>query len=1106
MENGSAPPKPVRIERVCSENCVTTEAVTNRAGEYSLRGNVLDAGAGWIEFRCGGLSMESCHVRATLPGYDSTYVEVVDPLLLKEGRLPDIVLSRHGSQPPPEFTQLPRRARKAWQAGVQAFGAADFAEAENQLREVVRMEPKYVPAWNALGRACQKQKNYTDARDAFARALALAPNSLSTRLLALRLESETQQWETTARMAEELVRLDKTHRYAEAYLHLAVAQGRMNKLEEAERNASEAIRLDNRHELLNAAAIRAEIVEARLQPPSQARIAPKVADVQLNLSTTGHVRLPGGPLALARLAGFAPPKNMDSYFEVYARALVARGASTGGDSVTGFADTLRAYFLAVAGLAELGQPRATGTLIKLSTATPEERQRTERALRLLGLTLTAADGGERVRFSEEQPERVRHPVARVLGLDIVGLMDALKAGRPFEFEIVNSEAPVLGGDAWLGLSPEAAQLPGGVAEAFARDARLAKTYAGLSAAGSAASTALVTHAGLLALLGRDAEMLFQHGAALRMQDGVVLLPGGQNSADAWAAVAGKAPRDPGAFFLALLEKDRGRLISFYSTLQRMDARRATLLTATPERLKALYATYAVADAGLYAHCPVNDERLKEFVAAGVGLRRALAAITELEDKREAPLDAVSLELLRTHYAEWRPLWPYFERFKRLDADDFRALERFETVVRGATPGRRQTLLGAWYSLVELSSDASAFRAACKQLAEGRLPVELFKSVLPDTPVPTTLDEAARVLVERTYAARLDPRMLLRLEYPRVALRHVFASGGHVFEDTRFEPSNGEEGSRFGGGLMRLEEVGRPLARVPASATWRETDPLGPAPVESFAKAEPQELVFRSDVGLVEVYATVRDARGHYVDDLKAGDFAVVENGEKLSVRAFENAQSEITCALVLDSTMSMHQALPMLKNSALRLISELRTNDLAGGYTFSNTLVGTGQYTRDKLDARRAVVAMEARGETALYDALVGVLHELAARPGKKALVVFTDGNDNVSTLSLETAGKRARLAGIPLFAVAQGEALNDRVLLAKLESIAALSGGMCFRVRYARDVEAVFGRIAKELSHGYLISVSPHAGEPGAWHSIAVETPRAKNLEVRSRQGYYVP
>jgi Ca-activated chloride channel family protein len=1095
MEDGSAPPKTVRIERICSEDCRTTEGMTNRRGEYALRLSGMEPSYGWITFRCGGLSQEACHLRGHLPGYESTLVEMADPDKLPGGRLPDIVLSRKAKGPTEEVYGLPRHGVKEWKAGVLAFGNGRFDEAQRLMRIVVRLDSKYTPAWNALGRACQKLNNYDEARRAFARSLELRPERLSTQLLALRLESETKQWETTARLATALIERDSTHRYAEAYLHLAVAQAATGNLEAADRNAAEAMRLDSRHELLNVASIRARIAEARRNPATRTAEASLPA-VELNLNAIGHAGLPGGARALGRLAGFNPPERLDDFFEAYTRGLIERSASHGGDSVTGFPETVRGYFAALAELPTLGEPRGSGTLITLN---PADRARTERVLSLLGLRMASS----RVRFSEERTELVRHPVARVLGLDAVALIDALEAGRPFQFEIPAAEAPLLGGDAWLGLTAGGGEMPGGVAEAFARDSRLAKSYAGLSAAGSSAATALVTACGLPELVSHYADTLFRHGATLRMRDGTVALPGGQAAARAWTELAGNPPSEPGPFFRSLLEKDRGRLISFYAALARLEESRARLLTATPARLKALYAAYSDSDSELFAHCALDAGQLDEFIGAGAELRRALVAIGGLRDKRGAELDAESIALLRSHFAEWRPLWPYFERFKRLEATDFQALAAFEAVAHQAPPARREALLGVWYALIDLAPDDSTFRVVSRELAEGRLPAELFRTAMPDQRVPATIEAAAKLLVEKVYAERLDARMLLRIEQPGLAGRHRFASAGHAFEETRFEPSNRDNGSRFTGGLMRLAEVARPLARVPASATWSETNTATTGQA-SFAKAAPQDLVFRAEAGLVEVYATVRDARGRYVDSLTAADFAVLENGEKLNVRAFESAQAEITCALVLDTTMSMHMALPVLQNSALGLIEQLRRTDAAGVYTFSNVLVGTGEYTRDKTAARRAVVEAEARGETALHDALVGVLHELAPRPGKKAVVVFTDGNDNVSTLSMETAAKRARLAGIPLFVIAQGAALNSKPMLARLDAMADQSGGQCFRVRLTREIEAVFDRIAKELSHGYLLSVNPRSGEPGAWHAITVEAGQTKSLQVRARQGYF--
>ncbi len=98
-----------------------------------------------------------------------------------------------------------------------------------------------------------------------------------------------------------------------------------------------------------------------------------------------------------------------------------------------------------------------------------------------------------------------------------------------------------------------------------------------------------------------------------------------------------------------------------------------------------------------------------------------------------------------------------------------------------------------------------------------------------------------------------------------------------------------------------------------------------------------------------------------------------------------------------------------------------------------------------------------AGGGTALFDAVSNVTHDLEARKGKKALVLFTDGADNASALNASGASRRARLSGVPIYAIAEGDALKDQALMKTLESLAVDSGGLVFRLDHANKIKEVF-------------------------------------------------
>jgi Ca-activated chloride channel family protein len=255
---------------------------------------------------------------------------------------------------------------------------------------------------------------------------------------------------------------------------------------------------------------------------------------------------------------------------------------------------------------------------------------------------------------------------------------------------------------------------------------------------------------------------------------------------------------------------------------------------------------------------------------------------------------------------------------------------------------------------------------------------------------------------------------------------------------------------------------------------------------------------------VEVYATVKDAHGHYVDDLPGGEFTITEDGKPLPTVAFETRVAPVSVALLFDTTGSMQAALPALRNAALKLIADLRPIDSVAVYSFNDSVTELQPFTTDKSSAKRAVMRTHAAGSTALYDALVRVNLDLAGRSGKKVIVVFTDGADNSSVLTTDAAVLRAKSAGLPIYTIAQGSALQHPELLKQLAGVSKTTGGVAFAIHGPAEIRDVFEAVSQDLMHGYLITFQPPPAEGHTWHPIEVNLNGAKSHKIRAREGYY--
>lgn len=370
-----------------------------------------------------------------------------------------------------------------------------------------------------------------------------------------------------------------------------------------------------------------------------------------------------------------------------------------------------------------------------------------------------------------------------------------------------------------------------------------------------------------------------------------------------------------------------------------------------------------------------------------------------------------------------------------------------------------------------------------------------------------------------YAAMLDPGYLLTAEDQQLLRKHRFAAGGsapQMFPPSSLQVSSGPAGSNFEGGFATFEEAAQPLRGRTAGVPLMETEPASGAPAavpgprqeaaaaSETAPAGDADLVFQARGRVVEAYATVTDSHGRYADDLNPEQFSVLEEGESKPVFAFESRMAGVSVAMVFDTSGSMVSTLPKLKSAALQLLDDLRPVDSAAVYTFDDTVTARVPFSEDKEAAKRAILKLHACGVTALYEALIRVNHDLAARAGKKAIIVFTDGADNASMLSAGLAIQKAKQRGVPIFTIAQGGALFHPELVSELHNIAQSTGGVPFLIHKTAEIADVFERISQDLAHGYMVAFQPTSGEHRGWRKINVEVKGAKGLQVRARQGYY--
>ncbi len=280
----------------------------------------------------------------------------------------------------------------------------------------------------------------------------------------------------------------------------------------------------------------------------------------------------------------------------------------------------------------------------------------------------------------------------------------------------------------------------------------------------------------------------------------------------------------------------------------------------------------------------------------------------------------------------------------------------------------------------------------------------------------------------------------------------------------------------------------------------------------------QELpkpTFKSGVELVRVTAVVRDNKGRFVQNLTIRDFEVFDGGIPRRISEFRKDTGALSVALLFDVSGSMEGRLPDARDAARHVLSWLdREDDEAAVFTFDTRLSEVTPFTTGLQNLPAKLDVLTPFGATSLHDAIDETADKLTTRAGlRRAVVVFTDGNDTASRLTPEQVSAAASAIDVPVYIVAVVSSIDNptsdnTVLLngksplsGPLADLAAWTGGHLFVSSVPAERSATARQIVDELRQQYLIAFES-SGRPG-WHPLVVRA-RGKDLTVRARSGYF--
>ncbi len=260
--------------------------------------------------------------------------------------------------------------------------------------------------------------------------------------------------------------------------------------------------------------------------------------------------------------------------------------------------------------------------------------------------------------------------------------------------------------------------------------------------------------------------------------------------------------------------------------------------------------------------------------------------------------------------------------------------------------------------------------------------------------------------------------------------------------------------------------------------------------------------FRSEVRVVLVPATVT-RKGKFVAGLSADAFRVYEDGVQQEIVSFAAHEAPIEFVVAVDASGSMTKRMPEVKRAVRRFLSLLRPADRITLLSFNDEIYTLSRPDAEPEERLRALSQIEPFGRTSLYHAIARSLQTLEKRPGKRAVVVFTDGQDRSSQMSLTDIETMVESGNSVLFMIGTEKAIKDDRLRKVLERLSKRSGGRALLDEKFERLEQAFRDVYQEIRSQYLLAYSPSRQDfDDRWRSIEIEL-TIKGHKITGREGY---
>jgi Ca-activated chloride channel family protein len=313
-----------------------------------------------------------------------------------------------------------------------------------------------------------------------------------------------------------------------------------------------------------------------------------------------------------------------------------------------------------------------------------------------------------------------------------------------------------------------------------------------------------------------------------------------------------------------------------------------------------------------------------------------------------------------------------------------------------------------------------------------------------------------------------------------------------------------------------------------------------------AQDDPTHL--RVNVVLVQLNVAVTDSKGEYVTGLKPEDFSIIEDKIPQKISTFEESTAagrnavetphdeapatnaavksadadpapastgaagvtiqhltDASVFILFDTSNYMYRSFVFAQDAIADFIRSMDDSSKVAFYSYSRNLSRATNLTGDHFRIVSGVRSTVAGDDAALYNSLLLTVKDAAPLKGRKAIVVFSNGPDNASSVPPEDVAELAQSTGTIIYIISTRQAQDDPVSAAAFERMSKVSGGKAYFAKNWREETQAFASIKEDLVHLYTISYYPQYNPNRGWRSIKVKLNgrELQKYHIRTRDGY---